>query len=170
MRMTLVATLAAVGWISAAPPMEMKIPSADRNEVTVRGSSLSRDRTGGVSAAGRSEIVHGPLTITCAGTAVLKTSGGYFSILDAVGAVEARAGKKTLRGQRLEYEAARHLITLSGRPEVSEEGTISRAGKRILIYLDTGVMKCEPNTRIAIDRNFHREKPKPQRRKFLGLF
>lgn len=170
MRTLLMAALAAAAWIRATPPMEMKIPASDRSEVTVRGSSLLRNGRGGVSAAGRSEIIHGPLKITCAGSAVVKTSGGYFSSLDAVGAVEAKAGRKTLRGQRLEYEAARHLVTLSGKPEVSEDGTISRAERRILIYLETGVMKCEPKTLIAIDRNFRREKPKPQRRKFLGLF
>ena len=123
-----------------------------------------------MTAAGRSEIAHGALTISCVGTAVVKTSGGYFSSLDAVGEVRATAGKKTMKGERLEYEAARHLVTLSGRPEVDEEGVISRAERRILVYLETGVIKCEPRTLKAIDKSYRREKPKPPRRKFLGLF
>jgi len=170
MRTILMAALAAAAWIGAAPLTEIKIPAADRNEVTVRGSTLSRDDKGDVSATGRSEFIHGALSLTCVGTVVVRTSGGYFSSLDAVGTVEAKAGKKVIRGQRLEYEATRHLVTLSGGPEVAEEGTTYRAERRILIYLETGVLQCEPKTLISIDRGFHRRNPKPERRKFLGLF
>jgi hypothetical protein len=170
MRTILMVALAAAPWIGAAPLAEIKIPAADREEVMVRGSALSKDDKGNVSSTGRSEFIHGALSVTCVGTAVVRTAEGYFSSLDAVGTIEAKSGKKVLRGQRLEYEATRHLVTLSGGPEVADEGTTYRAERRILVYLETGVVQCEPKTLISINRSFHKENQKPERRKFLGLF
>ncbi len=170
MRALLLATYAAASWTVVIQPSELRVPAPDGSEVAVRGSAISRGADGSITTAGRSEIVHGPLRISCAGTAVITTSGGYFTSLDAVGEVLAAAGKKTMKAERLEYEETRHLVTLSGRPEVDEDGAIYRAERRILVYLETGVIKCEPRTLMAVEKSYRRERPKPPRRKFLGIF
>lgn len=170
MRTMLTAALVAAGCVGAAPLTEIRIPADDRSEVVVSGNSLSRDAEGGVTGTGRSQVVHGDLIVSCAGTVRIAVSGGYFSTLEASGTIEAKAGKKKLRGRRLEYETTRHLVTLRGEPEVVEDGTTYRAAEKIFLYLETGVMKCEPKALISIDRSFHKGALKSKRKKFLGLF
>jgi len=171
MRTILTAAMLAAAFSSAAAAAELSLPAEGRGEVVVTATSLSRDAGGGVIATGRSTVVHGDLSISCAGTIRIALSGDFFSALEASGTVEAKAGNRALRAGRLDYESTRHLVTLRGNPEVVENGTTYRAGERILLYLETGVMRCEPKAMISVDRRFQKPAPpKPKRRRLFGLF
>ena len=170
MRTMLMAALAVAGAMGEAVPAELRMPADNQGEVVVTASSLLRDDAGGVTATGGARVVHGDLMVSCAGTIRIVSSGHFFSTLEASGAAKAKAGRKTLRAAQLEYELTRHLVTLRGDPEVVEDGTTYRAGEKILLYLETGVMKCEPRALISVDRGFQKAALKPKRRKFLGLF
>jgi len=153
----------------AAVAEEAQLPAPGHTLLTINASDMAREAGGNIIARGKINISHPPVSITCVGTARINVSDGQFASLEAQGMAEASAGDKKLWGQRLYYEEARHLISVSGQPRAREGDTSYKAGRRIICYLETGVMKFDPHAEIYVEKS-QGHKKKAQRRKFLGIF
>ncbi|MCX6353353.1 MAG: hypothetical protein NTZ78_00440 [Candidatus Aureabacteria bacterium] len=149
---------------------EIQVPAPDGSTLSLKASDITRDEQGNINARGRVEVAHSSVSIACVGTVTVSVSGGKFSSLEAQGIIEAVSGDKKLWGQHLYYEQPRHLITVSGEPRAQQGGTRYSAEKRILCYLETGVMKFEPKAQIFIEKNPEHGKKKPGKGRFFGLF
>jgi hypothetical protein len=156
------------GSIAVSEEIEMFAP--DGKPFALEADRIQEEESGNLIATGRIEARHGNVIIRCMGQATVYVSHGNFSAIEAHGLIEADTDGKKLWSNRLFYDEPRRLLTLSGNPRALEGKTRYSAEKRILCYTETGVMKFEPRARITIDNTRGREKSKPRRKKFLGLF